>query len=145
MHIFSNPHPYVYGDSHMRTAIPIRKILHMGIQVVIFHMEMVPICIWVITELSLYAYRDHGDPHINTTGIENSAILVCIWGSRSIPIYIRGLMNPRMHTRIVILTIPVCIWGFINPLMHLGIEVSAIPKCIRGLTDPHISSEGMAT
>ena len=30
--IFSDPRPFAYGDPHMHTAIPICKIMHMGIQ-----------------------------------------------------------------------------------------------------------------
>jgi hypothetical protein len=54
---FSDPCLYAYGDPHMRTAIPVCIILHMGIQDLISHMETVPVCIQLVTEISPYAYK----------------------------------------------------------------------------------------
>jgi hypothetical protein len=98
--LFSDPCPFAYGDPRMHTAISVCKITHMGVQDLISHMEIFPVCIWLVTEISLYAYGDHANPrmpygdymscdHRMYTGI--AVIPICIWGSRSIPLCIRGL------------------------------------------------------
>jgi hypothetical protein len=80
---FSDPRPYAYGDPHMRTAIPVCIILHMGIQDLISHMETISLCIRLVTEISPYAYRHLTNPHMHT-GIMSHAVPVCIqWSSRS--------------------------------------------------------------
>ncbi len=63
----------------MHTVIPKWRILHRGIQDLISHMEIFPICIWLVTELSPCAYGHHTNPCMHT-GI--------LFG------------NPRMHTGI---------------------------------------------
>jgi hypothetical protein len=63
---FSNPRPYAYWDLHMRTAIPICIILHMGIQDLISYMETISLCIRLVTEISPYAYRHLPNPHMHT-------------------------------------------------------------------------------
>ncbi len=138
---FSNPCLYVYGNPHMHTAIPVWKILLMWIQVVISHLEMVPICtrlllnyppmhmgimeipvgIWRSCALqSSYAYRDQSIP-------------MCIRGLRWIPVSIRGSRklqspfaygdhkDPHMHLGIDL-----------DPHMHTGILYITTYVCIRG-------------
>jgi hypothetical protein len=63
---FSNPRLYAYGDPHMRMAIPICIILHMGIQDLISHMETISLCIRLVTEISPYAYRHLTNPCMHT-------------------------------------------------------------------------------
>ncbi len=63
---FSNPCPYAYGDPHMRTAIPICIIFLMGIQDLISHMETIPLCKQLVTEISPYAYRHLTNPRMHT-------------------------------------------------------------------------------
>ena len=58
MQIFSDPRPFAHGDSHMHTEIPVCKVTHMGIQDLISHMEIFPVCIRLVTEISPYAYGD---------------------------------------------------------------------------------------
>ncbi len=70
MRIFSDPRPYAYGDPHMRTAIPICEISHMGIQVLFSHMGTNSLCIRLVTEQSP----------------------VRIWGYIKIPVRVRGLI-----------------------------------------------------
>jgi hypothetical protein len=114
---FIDPRPYAYGDPYMHTAIPVCIILHMGIQDLISHMETVPVCIRLVPEISLYAYRhltnprmqtgisimrspyaygDHQDPRMHT-GIElNSHMCTGIGVMRSLYAY-RDLQDPHMH------------------------------------------------
>ena len=55
-----------YGDPHIHMAIPAWKITHMGIQNLISHMEIFPVCTRLVTEISPYAYADYVscDPHM---------------------------------------------------------------------------------
>jgi hypothetical protein len=76
--LFSDPRTFAYGDPHMHTAIPIWEITHMGIQDLISHMEIFPICIRLVTEISLYG--DCTNPRMHT-GITCHVIPVCIGGS----------------------------------------------------------------
>jgi hypothetical protein len=68
--LFSDPHPFTYGDPHMHTAIPVCKNTHTGIQDLISNMEIlniscmhtvsywnIPVCIRGSCK-SLYAYGD---------------------------------------------------------------------------------------
>jgi hypothetical protein len=50
----------------MHTVIPKWKIWHRGIQDLISHMEIFPICIPLVTELSPYAYGHHANPRMHT-------------------------------------------------------------------------------
>ncbi len=117
---FSDPCPYAYGYPHMCTSIPVCIILHIGIQDLISHMETISLCIWLVTEISLYAYRhltnpcmqtvmsvmqspyaycDHQDPHMHT-GIQlNFHMHTGIGVRRSLYAY-RDQQDPRMHTGI---------------------------------------------
>jgi hypothetical protein len=80
---FSDPCTFAYGDPHMRTAIPVCIILHMGIQDLNSHMETISLCIQLVTEISLYAYRHLTNPRMHT-GIMSHTVPVCIqWSSRS--------------------------------------------------------------
>jgi hypothetical protein len=56
--LFSDPRPFACGDPQMHTVIPICKITHMGIKDLISRMRTTSLCIWGVTEKSLYAYRD---------------------------------------------------------------------------------------
>ena len=82
--LFSNPHTFAYGDPHMHTAIPVWEITHMGIQDLISHMEIFPVCIRLVTEISPYAYGDCTNPRMHT-GLTCHAIPVCIRGSLRSP------------------------------------------------------------
>ena len=75
--LFSNPCPFAYRDPRMHTAIPVCKITHMGIQDLISHMEIFPVCIRLVTEISPYAYGDRENPRMHT-GIMCHAIPECI-------------------------------------------------------------------
>ena len=59
MRIFSNPRPYAYGDPHMRTAIPICKISHMGKKILFSHMGTNSLCIRLVTEQSPVRIRGY--------------------------------------------------------------------------------------
>ncbi len=74
---FSNLRQYAYRDLHMRTAIPVCIILHMGIHELISHMETVPVCIRLVTDISPYAYRHRANPCMHI-GIISHAVPVCI-------------------------------------------------------------------
>jgi hypothetical protein len=64
--LFSDPRPFAYGDPHMHTAIPVCEITHMGIQDLISHVEIFPVCIRLVTEVSPYAYGDSTNPHMHS-------------------------------------------------------------------------------
>ncbi len=64
--LFSDPRPFAYGDPHMHTAIPVCKIMHMGIQDLIYRMEIFPVCIRLVTEKSRYAHGGCVNPHMYT-------------------------------------------------------------------------------
>ena len=128
--LFSNPRPFAYGDPHMHTAIPIfETITHMGIQDLISHVKIFPVCIRLVTEKSPYAYRD-------------AQIPVCIWGlvSMQSPYAYGALRDTHLHTGIKI-----------NPRMHMGITCLAphlhtgifmrSPYAYRDLCDPHMHTE----
>ena len=53
---------FTYGDPHMHPAIPIYEFTHMGIQ----YLEIFPVCIWLVTAISPYAYGDRANPHMHT-------------------------------------------------------------------------------
>ena len=106
--LFSNHRPFTYGDPHMHTAIPVCKITHMGIQDLISHMEIFPVCIRLVTEISPYAYGDCVNPCMHT-GISVNEIPECI----------RGFARPCMHTGIDL-----------DPSMHMGITCHVIPISI---------------
>ncbi len=115
---FSNPCPYAYGDPHMHTAIRVCIILHIGIQDLISHMETISLCIWLVTEISPYAFRltnphmqtgisvlqspyaygYHQDPHMHT-GIQLNSRMHMEW-CHAIPVCIQGSARPHMHTGI---------------------------------------------
>ena len=128
--LFSNPHTFAYGDPHMHTAIPVWEITHMGIQDLISHMEIFPVYIWLVTEISPYAYGDYMscDPRMHT-GI--SAISLCIWGLILIPVCIQGShdmqspyayrdsLDPHMHTGIDL-----------DPCMYTGISCFGRGVCL---------------
>jgi hypothetical protein len=109
--LFSNPpRPFTYGDPHMHTAIPVCKITHMGIQDLISHMEIFPVCIRLVTEISPYAYWDRVNPHMHTG-------IFVMWSP-----YANGdLRDPHMHMGIDL-----------DPRMHTGFMCHAIPVHIRG-------------
>ena len=111
--LFSNPHTFAYWDPHMHTAIPVWEITHMGIQDLISHMEIFPVCIWLVTEISPYAYGDYVscDPRMHT-GI--SAISLCIWGLILIPVCIRGSHDMQS---------PYAYGDSLDPCMHTGIDL----------------------
>ena len=123
--------------AHLHTGIPICirrslcKIMHMGIQDSISHMEIFPVCIRLVTEKSPYAYRDAQIP-ICIRGFSVHATPVCIRGFAR-PCMHKGIkINSRMHTGITCLAISVCMWGLsCDPCMHTGICV--IPICIQGI------------
>ena len=71
----------------MHTLISVSIILHMGIQDLISHMETISLCIWLVTEISPYAYRHLTNPRMHT-GI--SVILS--------PYAYGDLQYPHMHT-----------------------------------------------
>jgi len=68
----------------MHMAIPVWEIMHMGIQDLISHMEIFPVCIWLVTEISPDAYGDRTNPRLHM-GITCHAILVYIRGSLRSP------------------------------------------------------------
>jgi hypothetical protein len=51
--LFSDPSPYAYGDP---------RNLRIGIQDLISHMGIIPVCIRLVTEISRYANGDHTNP-----------------------------------------------------------------------------------
>ncbi len=53
------------GVPFFYTAIPVCKITHMGIQDLIFHMEIFLVCIRLVSEKSPYAYGDRANPHMH--------------------------------------------------------------------------------
>ena len=118
--LFSNPHLFAYGDPRMHTAIPVCKITHMGIKDLISHMEIFPVCIWVVTEISSCACGDRANSHMKI-GIMYLVIPVCIWGlqwsayayrDQDQSLYAYGdYMSCDMHTGISV--IPICIRGLI--------------------------------
>jgi len=129
--LFSDHPPFTYGDPHMHTAIPVCKITHMGIQDLISHMEIFPVCIHLVTEISPYAYEDCVNPRMHT-GISVQEIPVCIQGFARPRMHTGIDLDPSMHAGITCHAIPICIWGFsCDPCMHAGI--CAIPVCIQGL------------
>jgi hypothetical protein len=81
---FSDPCTFAYGDPHMHMAITVWENTHMGIQDLISHMEIFPVCIRLVTEISPYAYGDCTNPRMHT-GITCHAIPVCIRGSLRSP------------------------------------------------------------
>ncbi len=94
----------------MHTAIPVCEITHMGIQDLIYRMEIFPVCIRLVTEKSPYAYGDAQIPIC-------IRVLVSI---RSTYAY-RDHTKPCMHTGIKI-----------NPRMHTGIHLD--PRMHTGIT-----------
>ena len=64
--LFSDPCMFAYGDPHMHMSIPVWEIMHMGIQDLISHMEIFPVCIRLVTEKSPYAYGDRTNPRMHT-------------------------------------------------------------------------------
>ena len=98
--LFSDPRTFAYGDPHMHMAISVWEIMHMGIQDLISHMEIFPVCIQLVTEISPYAYWDRTNPRMHYA-----------YGD-----YVS--CDPRMNTGISVISIcrhaiPVCILGFI--------------------------------
>ena len=61
----SDPRTFANGDPHMHTAIPVCKIMHMGIQDLIAHIEIFPVCIRLVTEISPYAYGHCANPPVH--------------------------------------------------------------------------------
>ncbi len=53
--LLSSPCLYAYGVPHMRTAIPICILSHMGVKSLISHMRTNTLCIQLVTEISQYA------------------------------------------------------------------------------------------
>ena len=127
---FSDPCTFAYGDPHMHMAITVWENTHMGIQDLISHMEIFPVCIRLVTEISPYAYGDCTNPRMHT-GITCHAIPVCIRGSLRSPyaygdwfwsLYAYGdcmTCNPRMHTGIEL-----------DPRMHTGISCFGRGVCM---------------
>ncbi len=161
MQIFSNPRPFAHRDSRMHTEIPVCKVTHMGTQDLISHMEIFPVCIRLVTEISPYAYGDCANPRMHMgiksnpcmhTGICASPyaygdlrVPVCIRGLLLIPVCIRGLhvmQSPYAYRDFH--AIPVCKRGFarphmhawidLDPRMHTGITCHVIPMCIQGFS-----------
>ena len=85
----------------MHTAIPVCIVLHMGIQDLISHMETLPVCTRLVTEISPYAYRHCRNPRMHTG--------ISVMQS---PYAYGHLQDPRMHTGIEL-----------DPRMHMGISV----------------------
>jgi hypothetical protein len=87
--------PHAYGDLCMGNYA-------MGIQDLISHMEIFPVCIQLVTEISPYAYWDRTNPRMHT-GITCHAIPIS-------PYAYGDLCDLHMHTGIDL-----------NPRMHTGI------------------------
>ena len=103
--------PYAYGDPFMQNYP----------QDLISHMEIFPVCIRLVTEISPYAYGERTNPRMNM-GIMCHAIPVCIRGSQWSP-YAYGDQDQSSYAYRDCMS---C-----NPRMHTGISV--LPICIRGL------------
>jgi hypothetical protein len=115
---FRDPRPYAYGDPHMRTAIPVCIILHIGIQDLISHMETISLCIWLVTEISPYAYRHLTNPRTQTViSLMKSPYAYC------------DHQDPCMHTGIQL-----------NSRMHTGIGVTRSLYAYRDLQDPRMNT-----
>ncbi len=93
---FSNPRPYAYGDPHMCTAIPICIIFHIGIQDLISYMETISLCIRLVTEISLYAYRHLPNPRMHT-GISVMQSPYAYGDHQDPRMHCRIQLNSRMH------------------------------------------------
>ncbi len=101
-----------YRDPRMCMEILICYISHMGIKILTW--ENFPYAYGVVIEQSPYAYGHCTNPHMHMHTEIAIMIPVCIQGSRTIPVCIQVLVNPRMHMGIVIDKISVCIWGSLD-------------------------------
>jgi hypothetical protein len=131
---FSNPCPYAYPDPCIHMAIPVWKILQMRIQDLISHMEIFPMCIWLVTELSPYAYGHCKNSRMHTR-IMCNVIPICKWGSSS-----------SLYTYWELSWSPYAYRDYVscNPCMQTGISI--IPVCIRDTgsdLDPHMHTGSM--
>jgi len=86
----------------------------MRIQDLISHMEIFPICIRLVTEISLDAYGHCANPRMHTG-------IMC----HVIPYANGDLCDPHVYTGIDL-----------DPRLHTGILCHAIPACIQGSLIP---------
>jgi hypothetical protein len=86
MQIFFGPYPNAFWDPLMRLVIPIRKILHNGLVLLISYMRTITKRIQLVTE----------------------PVPKCIQGS---PYTFGDSYNPKMHMGIVNVLIPVCYYA----------------------------------
>jgi hypothetical protein len=129
----SSPCPYAYGDPRMRTAVPICILSHMGIKSLISHMRTNPVCIWLVTEQSPYAYGDCHYDRIHTG--------ICL---QSITIRVRGFQSsPYAYGGTVIITIHTYPGAHSFPFVTQAHLSKPITVCIRG--DPVRIRAGTAT
>jgi hypothetical protein len=110
--LFSDPHMYAYGDPRVCKVIPVWENLHMGMLDLMSHMKISPICIWLVVELSPYAYAEC---HMHM-GIP------CFGNPR---IHMGGDLDHRMHTGIMCIAIPLGKWEslsspytYVDPRTH---------------------------
>jgi hypothetical protein len=97
--LFSDPRTFAYGDPHMHTAISVWEIIHMGIQDLISHMEIFPVCIQLVTEISPYAYWDRTNPRMHT-GITSLRSPYAYGDLCDLHMHTGIDLNPRVHTGI---------------------------------------------
>ena len=117
---FSDLRPFAYWDPHMHMGIPVWETMQMGIQDLISHMEIFPICIRLVTEISLYAYGHRANPRMHGDYVSCDPRMQT--GTSVIPICTRGLI-----------LIPMCIRGFcVMQSLHACGDLDT-PVCIRGL------------
>jgi hypothetical protein len=112
MQVYFGPYLNAFWDPLMHSVIPIRKILHNGLVLLISHMCTITKPIWLVTE----------------------PVPKCIQGS---PYAFGDSYNPQMHTGIVNVLIPECIWRFtkspnafgdlVISQMQLGIDSNIDP------------------
>ncbi len=90
----------------MHSVIPMWKILHNGLVLLISHMRIITKCIRLVTEPvpksirgSPYASGDSYNPQMHT-GIVNVLILECIWGLSKSPNALGDLVISQMQSGI---------------------------------------------
>ena len=120
--LFSDPHTFAYRDLHMHTVIPVWEITHMGIQDLISHMEIFPVCIRLVTDIFPYAYGDCTNPHMHT-GIMCHAIPVCIQSLRSLYAYGDWFWSLYAYRDHAWHAIPYAYGDSLDPRMQTGIDL----------------------
>ncbi len=111
---------YAYGDPHMRMAIPVCIILHIGIQDLNSHMKTISLCIRLVTEISPYAYMHLTNPRMQT-GISVMRSPYA-YGDHQYPRMHMGIeLNSRMHTGIGVMQSLYAYWDLQDPCMRTGI------------------------